>query len=167
SFFSFFNAPPVLGRYFSTAEDTPPNGTPVAVIGYGYWQTRYGGRRDVLGEKLQIGPVLYTVIGVAPRGFVGLWPSQPPVAFVPITAYAGTSMVRLGKERWWTTYHWTFAEMIAERKPGVSIGAANADLTNALRRSYDAQTATSPGETPAAVAKPHASVRSILSERGP
>ena len=168
SFFSFFDAPPVLGRYFSAAEDAPPNGTAVAVLGYGFWQTRYGGRPDVLGEKLQIGPLLYTIIGVAPRGFVGLWPSQPPVAFIPITAYAGSSGVRLGKdENWWTTYHWTFSETIAERKPGVSIATANADLSNAYRRSYDAELAASPRQTPAALAKPHASVESILSERGP
>ena len=167
SFFSFFDAPPVLGRYFSAAEDTPPNGTAVAVLGYGFWQTRYGGRTDVLGQKLQIGPLLYTIIGVAPRGFVGLWPSQPPVAFVPITAFAGSSGVRLGKENWWTTYHWTFSETIAQRKPGVSIATANADLSNAYRQSYDAELAASPRQTPAAIAKPHASVESILSERGP
>ena len=168
SFFSFFNAPPILGRYFTAAEDMPPNGTAVAVLGYGFWQTRYGGRTDVLGEKLQIGPLLYTVIGVAPRGFVGLWPSQPPVAFIPITAYAGASGVRLGnKENWWTTYHWTFSETIAQRKPGVSVAAANGDLTNAYRRSYDAELIASPRQTPAALAKPHATIESILSERGP
>src|SRR5438270_1588111 len=72
SFFGFFDAPPALGRYFTAAEDTPPNGTAVAVLGYGLWQTRYGGRRDVLGARLQIGPTLCTVIGVAPRGFAGL-----------------------------------------------------------------------------------------------
>jgi predicted permease len=167
SFFSFFDAPPVLGRYFSAAEDTPPNGTAVAVLGYGFWQTRYGGRTNVLGEKLQIGPLLYTIIGVAPRGFVGLWPSQPPVAFIPITAFAAASGVRLDKENWWTTYHWTFSETIAQRKPGVSVATANADLSNAYRRSYDAEVAASPRQTPTALAKPHASVESILSERGP
>ena len=168
SFFSFFDAPPILGRYFTAAEDIPPNGTAVAVLGYGFWQTRYGGRTDVLGEKVQIGPLLYTIIGVAPRGFVGLWPSQPPVAFIPITAYAGASGVRLGnKENWWTTYHWTFSETIAQRKPGVSVAAANADLTNAYRRSYDAELIASPRQTPAALAKPHATIESILSERGP
>ena len=167
SLFSFFAAPPALGRYFTAAEDVPPNGTAVAVLGYGYWQARYGGRTDVLGEKVQIGPLLYTIIGVAPRGFVGLWPSQPPVAFIPITAFAGSSNVRLGKENWWTTYHWTFAEMIAERKPGVSVEVANADLSNAYRRSYEQQKTTSPALTPAAIAKPYGTVESILSERGP
>jgi putative ABC transport system permease protein len=167
TFFGFFDAPPVLGRYFTTAEDVPPSGAPVAVLSYGLWQTRYGGQRDALGAKLQIGPTIYTVIGVAPRDFVGIWQEAPPVAYIPITASAGASGVRLGKENWWTSYHWTFAQMIAMRKPGVSIEAANADLTNAFRRSYEAQLATSPRLTPINLARPHAIAASIIKERGP
>lgn len=62
------------------AEDTPPLGTNVAVIGYPFWQTQLGGRKDALGASVQIGPLLYTVIGVAPKGFAGLWPEQPLAA---------------------------------------------------------------------------------------
>ena len=64
------HAPPALGRYFAVAEDMPPSGTPIAVLDYGMWQTKYGGNRDVLGSKLQIGPTLFTITGVAPRRFV-------------------------------------------------------------------------------------------------
>ena len=167
SFFGFFAAPPVLGRYFTAAEDSPPNGTPIAGLSYGLGQTRYGGRSDVLGTKLQIGPTLFTIIGVSPRGFAGLWPNTPPVAFIPITVSAGSSGVRIGKENWWQTYHWTFAQMIAQRKPDVSIAVANADLTNAFQRSYDAQLAKSPALTPAKLARPRAIAAPILSERGP
>lgn len=167
SFFGFFDAPPVLGRYFSAREDSPPEGTPVAVLSYGMWMTRYGGRRDVLGTTLQIGPTVYTVIGVAPAGFVGLWPDQPPVAFIPITTYGATSAPDLRDESWWTTYHWTWASMIVQRRPDVSLAAANADLTNAFQRSYAAQKASSPRLPPASVARPHAIAASILSERGP
>ena len=167
SFFGFFDAPPALGRYFTSAEDTPPSGTPVAVLGYGLWQTRYGGNRDVLGSKLQIGPTLFTIIGVAPKGFVGLWPAATPVAFIPITVSAGASGVRLGKEDWWKTYHWTFAQMIAQRKPNVSLEAATADLTTAARRNYEVQRATSPRIPPIELARPRGVVASILSERGP
>src|SRR3989475_9276579 len=39
-FFGFFDAPPALGRYFSAAEDSPPNGTAVAVRPYGFLRTR-------------------------------------------------------------------------------------------------------------------------------
>jgi len=169
SFFGFFDAPPVLGRYFTTAEDTTPTGAAVAVLSYGYWQTAYGARRDVLGKSLQVGATLYTIIGVAPRGFVGLWPDQPPAVFVPITAYGAemAAAIHLPGEAWYGTYHWTWASMIAARKPGVSLAAANADLTSAYLRSYNAQGDIDHGMTPVAIAKPHGIVASILSERGP
>jgi hypothetical protein len=64
SFFSFFDAPPALGRYFLESEDTPPEGARVAVASYARWQTEYGGRKDILGTKVQIGPDLYEIIGV-------------------------------------------------------------------------------------------------------
>ena len=168
-FFGFFDAPPALGRYFGTVEDQPPNGTPVAVLAYGAWQTRYGGRPDVLGRSLEIGATTYTIIGVAPKGFVGLWPAQPPAAFVPISAYASEQErgVPLRGERWWSTYHWTWASMMAERKPGVTRAEATADLTRAFQRSYAAQRASEHGPPRADDAHPHAIAASVLSERGP
>src|SRR6266480_2326381 len=168
SFFGFFDAPPVLGRYFTAAEDTPPNGTPVAVLAFAFWQTRYGGRNDVLGSTLQIGPSVYTIVGVAPEGFFGLWPTQRPVAFIPVSCHASAwAAMRLRNESWWTTYQWTWMSMLVQRKPGVSLAGATADLTNALLKSYTAQLATSPGMTPLALARPRGIVASVLSERGP
>ena len=168
SFFGFFDAPPVLGRYFTAAEDTPPNGTPVAVLAFAFWQTRYGGRNDVLGSTLQIGPTVYTIVGVAPEGFFGLWPTQRPMAFIPVSCHASAwAAMRLRNESWWSTYQWTWMSMLVQRKPGVSLATATADLSNALLKSYTAQLATSPGMTPLALARPRGIVASVLSERGP
>src|SRR5439155_445364 len=83
------------------------------------WKTRYGGRSEALGSTLQIGPTVYTIIGVAPEGFAGLWPVQQPVAFIPITSHA--SAQRPPRDTWWTTYHWMWASMLVQRKPGVSV----------------------------------------------
>src|SRR6185437_2375731 len=170
SFFKFFDAPPVLGRYFSAAEDSLPVGQPVAVLGYGYWETAFGRRADVLGSKIQIGSTVYTVIGVAPDGFAGVWPSQPPVAYIPITNYAGvraTTFSWLKGKSWWTTYSWGWMSMLARRKPRVSIAQANADLTHAMRLSYLAEAKEQTGSPPIEQAKPHAIVASVLNERGP
>jgi predicted permease len=169
SFFGFFDAPPALGRYFTAREDQPPTGTPVAVLSYGLWQTRYGGKRDVLGQTLQIGATLCTIIGVTPHGFVGVWSDKPPAVFIPITV-RGSEMgasLRLRGEEWWTTYHWFWASMIAERKPGVTLAAANADLSRAYQQEYAAQAEKEPRMPSFALARPHAVVASILSDRGP
>jgi predicted permease len=173
NFFSLFDAPAALGRYYAAAEDSAVNPAPVAVMSYGYWQTTYGGRRDALGQTVQIGATRYTIIGAAPKGFVGLWPSQPPAFFIPISTY-GAEMganIRLRGETWSGTYHWTWSSTLAERKPGVTIAAANADLTAALRRSNAAQEAaesqTRNQTRPKTTDKTTGTAESILSERGP
>src|SRR5205823_5408248 len=66
AFFDFFDAPPTMGRYFTPAEDALPEGQPVVVLSHAFWSTQFGERRDVLGQKVQIGPTVFTVIGVAP-----------------------------------------------------------------------------------------------------
>ena len=158
-FFGFFDAPPVIGRYFTASEDAPPTPAPVAVLSRAMWETRFGSRTDVLESVLQIGAVAYTIIGVAPDGFVGLWPFQPPAVFVPVATYAASR----GRPDWAMSYGTAFGlGVIVRRKPGVSIAAASADLTNALRRSYQAQ-----GSTPLDVLRPRAVAAPVLAERGP
>jgi len=60
-----------------------------------------------------------------------------------------------------------WASMLVQRKPGVSVAAADADLTNAYRRSYEVQRTTSRMLPPAEMTRPHALAASVLSERGP
>ena len=59
---------PLMGRYFND-EDERPGAAPVAVIGFDIWQTRFGGRPDVVGQTLQLGATAHTVVGVMPQGF--------------------------------------------------------------------------------------------------
>ncbi len=167
AFFEFFDANPTLGRYFTSAEDSIPEGAPVAVVSNAYWQTVLGGRRDVLGSTLRIGSLVYNVIGVAPPGFGGVSPDRPPVAYIPISSYASTQNFKQAGHTWWDTYNWTWSNTMAMRKPGVSIEAANADLTQAYIKGYNAQAAEQKGMTPIDLVKPHAIAASILSERGP
>ncbi|HJQ22015.1 MAG TPA: ADOP family duplicated permease [Gemmatimonadaceae bacterium] len=168
SFFELFDAPATIGRYFTSREDTPPNGTPVVVLSHALWQVRFGARSDAVGASLQIGPTIYTVIGVAPAGFAGLSTTLPPAVYIPISSYAATSGYQ-GEpgDEWWQTYHWNFAQMIAERKPGVTVAQASADLNNAYRRSYAVQRDASPEIPPVERARPRAIVASVLAERGP
>ena len=168
NFFGFFDAPPVLGRYFTAAEDTTPAGAPVAVLSHAMWQTQYGARSDVLGSAVQIGPVTYSVIGVAPRGFVGLTPDRPPVAYIPITSYGALhNTCRARGRAWYATYGCGWMGVIAQRKPGVTFEQANADLAQAHVQSFEEQRQEFAGSTPAELARPRAIVASILPHRGP
>jgi putative ABC transport system permease protein len=169
NFFGFFDAPPTLGRYFTPAEDSIPDGSPVAVMSDAMWQSQYGGRRDVLGSKVQIASLVYTIIGVSPPGFVGLWADQPPAFFIPLTSYgAATAKSNLFlKGDWWRAYSWGWMSMMVRRKPGVSITKANADLTQALVKTYQVQIEQQPRSPPLALTRPRAVAGSIIAERGP
>ena len=166
-FFSFFDAPTVKGRYFTGGEDQPPSGEPVVVLSYAMWQTQYGGSEGILDSTVQIGPTKYSVIGVAPPGFVGLWPDRPPVAYIPITSYAASQAFAPRNSTWWETYSWGWMDMIVRRKPGVSITAANTDVSNAFVKSYEKQMIEQTRTTPINMAKPRAIIGSILPSRGP
>jgi predicted permease len=167
SFFEFFDAPPVAGRYFTAVEDAPPIGEAVAVLSYPMWQTRYGGRADAIGSTLQIGAAVYTIIGVAPSDFVGLWSLTPPVAYIPVATYAAS----VGRDaNWPTDYGWAFGlGTLVRRKAGVTIVDANTDLTNALVRSYRTEGAPAGGQIVDRIARlrPRAVAGSVLLERGP
>jgi predicted permease len=59
---------PLLGRWFSQADDTP--GSPETVmLTYGYWQRRFAGNQAILGRTLTINSRPHTVIGVMPLEF--------------------------------------------------------------------------------------------------
>jgi putative ABC transport system permease protein len=166
-FFSFFDAPTVKGRYFTAAEDQPTNAAEVAVLSYVMWQTRYGGVESILDSTIQVGPMKLSIIGVAPPSFVGLWPDRPPVAFIPMTTYAVSQKFAPRNSTWWETYSWGWMDMIVRRKPGVSVTAANTDITNAFSKSYDKQVIEQTRSSPKDLVKPRGIAGSILPSRGP
>jgi putative ABC transport system permease protein len=167
SLFDFFDAQPVIGRFFVAEEDTVPVGATVAVLGYGFWQARYGGRHDVLGQQLQVGTVSYTIIGVAPKDFIGIAEGAVPVVYIPITTYAGTYMNGKRIPNYYTGYNWGWMETLARRKPGVTAAQASADLSQAYERSWDIEASLSSSHTPVSVAHPRAIAGPVQLERGP
>jgi predicted permease len=134
SFFDFFSARPVLGRFFTAPEDALPAGTNVAVLSYDFWKSELGGR-NVIGQRLQVDNIDCSIIGVAPRGFSGV-DGSPPSVFIPITTF-GAHQGGGSSVEYWRRYTWDWAEMIVRRKPGVTRDQASADLTQAFIRSRD------------------------------
>jgi len=62
---------PLLGRNFTAQEDAP-HGPHAVMLGYGFWQRRYGGRPGVVGQTLDVEGVGYTIVGVLPASFDSL-----------------------------------------------------------------------------------------------
>ncbi len=166
SFWSMFDARPALGRFFTPDEDQPPRGTNVVVLGYGYWRSRFAGDRSVLGRLLRVGGTQFTIIGVAPNGFNGIW-ATTTAAYIPITAAAYDM---LGSDSYYREHNTSWLEMIGRLGPGVTPEAANAELTRAYRQSrLDAAAATPGGQpiTPQSLALTRGEFAPLPMDRGP
>jgi predicted permease len=105
---------PALGRLF-TAKDDAPGGGETVVLANSYWQTRFGGARNVLGHRLLLDGRPREIIGVLPAGFRFL--DQTPSVIVPIRL--DRSATHLGEFNY---------SGIGRLKPGVSLEQAKADL---------------------------------------
>jgi predicted permease len=66
--FDLLRVKPVLGRGF-LASDEKPGATPVLILGYAVWQSRYGVDPSVIGRTVRVNDVPSIVIGVMPAGF--------------------------------------------------------------------------------------------------
>jgi len=65
--FGLIGQQPLLGRGFLPGEDAP-DAQPVAIIGYGLWQNRFGGDPAILGRTVRVNEVPARIIGVMPQG---------------------------------------------------------------------------------------------------
>lgn len=92
-YLSMHGVAPVLGRDF-TLEDMRGEAPPVALLGYGYWQSRYGGRTDAIGESIRLSDGVATIVGVLPRSFNADIPVSRPLR-VPLdeARWRGTGRV--------------------------------------------------------------------------
>jgi putative ABC transport system permease protein len=78
--FSMLQAKPTLGRAFVEGEEDPGR-PPILILSYGLWQQQFGGRADVIGERIRFDSTTYTIVGVMPASFA--FPSRDTRAWVP------------------------------------------------------------------------------------
>jgi predicted permease len=79
NFGDFFGIKPVLGRTFRLEEAEGRHN--LAILGYGYWQRRFGGNPAVVGAGLTLNGDRYTIIGVLPASFSAVFPADVVVPF--------------------------------------------------------------------------------------
>ncbi len=109
---------PILGRAFS-AEDDTPGAPPRVMLTHGYWQRRFGGRADVIGQPLIIDGRPNEVIGVLPASFKFLRTRPAIVLPMPLDVNAPRSI--------------SFGfQALARMKPGVTLAQANADVARLI-----------------------------------
>ena len=107
-----FRVQPVLGRWFSEAEDQP-GARKVVVLAYGFWTRTFNGDPNVLGRTVTFDGEPYEIIGVMPEGFI----SRRVEVFVPMARKLDPA-----------TRGSHFMPVYARLKPGVTIERAATEM---------------------------------------
>jgi predicted permease len=120
--FDVIGVRPTLGRAFEPAEAQPGNDR-VAILGHGFWLTRYSGDPGVLGQSVTLDGEPYTVVGVMPERF-----QFPPGAsrvsvWTPLAINARVFTVRAMR-----VYY-----VVARLAPGVSVTQARTEMDGIAR----------------------------------
>ena len=111
---------PQLGRFF-TPEDDRPGTDPVMVLSHDLWRDEFGEDKSVVGRRVLLNNLPFTVIGVSPESFTGLDPFTHASYYIPIATgprlYADLEPLRTDRSR--------RAFVVKGRlNPGVSVSAA-------------------------------------------
>jgi predicted permease len=119
NFFPTLGLHPQLGRFFNSDEDRD-GGPNVTLISDRLWQTRFGGRTDVIGRPITLDGGSYTIVGVLPKAMPVpfnqvevILPRPQEVPFIPPQARNGGAAV------WQVT---------ARLKPGIARETAEREL---------------------------------------
>ncbi|GGH02162.1 ABC transporter permease [Silvibacterium dinghuense] len=127
-YFSGLQIWPILGRTLTPQDDRP--GAPVQslVLSYDTWKHRFDSNPAVLGQTLEVSKVMFTIVGVMPKGFYGADPTERPDFFIPLATEPlinpENSITKAGYHGWWLS-------VMGRRQAGVTLPQASAALATA------------------------------------
>jgi predicted permease len=120
NFFDVLHTQPALGRAF-TKQENELGTHHVVVLSYGLWQRRFGGRRDALGQRMNLSGEMYDVVGVMPKEFD--FPSRTDL-------WRPLAMTREN----WQQRGGHYLGAVGRMKEGVTVQAAMTDLNTIAKR---------------------------------
>ena len=125
NYFELLGVRALLGRAFTVEDDRRSSPHAVIVLSYASWQDRFGGDPNIIGKKVKLNKLDYSVAGVMPKGFFGTEILLAPEFWVPMSMEA---QIEAGNSSWLdrrSTHNiWTLGRL----KPGVSARQAESDL---------------------------------------
>jgi len=122
NYFETLGIAPSMGRFLTT-EDDGSSPSPVAVLGYGLWQRQFAGDPAIVGKSVKINGEKFTIVGVAPQGFIGTERFFGADIWVPF------SVIQTIEARDWRPFRNTRnAWLIGRLKAGFSQKQAEASL---------------------------------------
>ena len=129
NYFDVLGVRPILGRGFLPAEDTKAGTTPVAVISYRLWQTRFGGDAKVIGQSISLNQNPYTIVGVAPPMFQGSQTGLRTEMWLPVMAseplISSRKLLEMRDAMWLV--------VLGRVRPGVSVEQAQTEMNTLMQ----------------------------------
>ena len=122
NYFDVLGVQPYLGRFFHASDEHGPDSAPYLVLSYAFWDTHFHGDHDVVGRKVRLDKRPFTIIGVAPPGFHGIFVAFSPDYFVPMVM-GGQDLLQARGNRW-------IDDVIGHLRAGVTLAQATADLNS-------------------------------------
>ena len=133
-YFALLGVQPLVGRLIAPADDSGA-GNPVAVLGYDYWQTRLGGRPEILNQSVSVNGQPFTIVGVAPQGFNGLTLGDTPDVYVPMALKPLLTPGWNGTDRF--NDYWIY--MFGRLQPGITRPRAETALNGTYKGMLEQQ----------------------------
>src|SRR4029077_19676727 len=140
---SVLGAEPALGRGFRPEEET--QATPVVVVSHGFWERSLGSDPNAIGTTLTLNRTPYTIIGVGPKNFTGVFLGGGPSLWLPMSR----NVVILPE--WFETRRGLFLNGVARLKPGVTVEQARSNLRTIFANLEQAFPADNKGRSATAV----------------
>ena len=138
NYFEVLGVKPILGRSFLAEEDQTPGSHPVVVLSYTCWQKRFAAEPAIVGRTILLNNHTFTVIGVAPKGFIGTEVAYAPEYWAPVMM----AKVIEPDSRYLDQRDSNNLFMIGRMKPGVTPAQVKASLdaiTLQLGKEYPAE----------------------------
>ena len=124
NYFDVLGGSAAIGRLFTPADNLNEGAHPYVVLSWDLWQRRFGGDRNVLGRKVTLNGIPFTIIGVAARGFHGIAVGNHSDVFMPIVMMPSVNPPARG----WNSRHWWWLSLMARLKPGATLSSAQGEL---------------------------------------
>jgi len=133
NYFDVLGIEAAIGRTFLPEEDSAPGIHPVAVLGYRFWQRRFGGDLGAVGETIKLNGHAFTLVGVMPESFTGTIPVYSPDLWTPfametVVGLGGPDPERLEKRGSRSIF------IKGRLKHGVELGQAEAQMNTIMAR---------------------------------
>ncbi len=125
NYFQVLGVQAAIGRTLLPSDDVVKNGSPVVVLSYDYWKTRFAASPDVINKTLLVNGQPFTIVGVAAPNFSSVINGFKPKIFAPISmepvVSPGRDDLAFRRSRW--------LNIVARLKPGMSAATAEAQMT--------------------------------------